>query len=82
MFNKLRFCADIGFITFLFSHYETVITVIAGLCGILMYLIRCFFFLRDYLKARNKKILTLEEIETFLKEGDKDVKKSTDVPKD
>lgn len=82
MLDKIRFCADLGFITLLFSHYETFISVIGGLCGVLMYLIRCFFFLRDYFKARKKEILTLEEIETFLKEGDKDVKKITDVPKD
>lgn len=47
-----------------------------------MYLIRCYFFLRDYFKSRKKEFLTLDEIETFLKEGDKNVKKSTDVPKD
>lgn len=68
MFEKIKLAFDCGFITFLFTNPEKVITVIAGVFGIILYLIRCTFLVIDYVKKRKEKTYTLEEVEEMIKE--------------
>ena len=68
MLNKIKLAFDCGFITFLFTNPEKVITVIAGVFGILMYIIRCTFLVIDYVKRRKEKTYTIEEVEEMIKE--------------
>lgn len=68
MFDKIKLAFDCGFIAFLFTNPEKVITVIAGVFGILMYVIRCSFLVIDYVKRRKGKTYTLEEVEEMIKE--------------
>ena len=68
MLDKIKLALDFGFIAFLFTNPEKVITVIAGVFGIIMYLIRCVFLVIDYVKQRKKKTYTLEDVEEMIKE--------------
>ena len=68
MFEKIKLAFDCGFIAFLFANPEKVISVIAGVFGVIMYLIRCTFLVIDYVKRRKEKTYTLEEVEEMIKE--------------
>lgn len=72
MFEKIKLAFDCGFIAFLFTNPEKVLSVIAGAFGIIMYLIRCTFLVVDYVKRRKEKTYTLEEVEEMIKEIYKD----------
>ena len=68
MLEKIKLAFDFGFIAWLFTNPEKVISVIAGVFGVIMYVIRCVFLVIDYVKSRKNKTYKLEEIENMVKE--------------